>query len=334
MDLTNFTQILGNEEIKKQLSCMLVKRAVGHSFLFAGPDGIGKSLFAWALAARLIAEYGACEEQQHKIQTGQHPDIHIYRPEGKLGLHSIQALRQLSDEVHLPPYEAPWKVFIIHDADRMLSYSANALLKTFEEPPPRTLIILLSHSQATLIPTIVSRCRTLHFQPLSLSIIEAVLKERYALDELTCSRIARQSEGSLGKAERLASKEGDALRSYLLNFLAQGPLMSYRAMQEVVQVLSEQAESLKKQKEESIKEELCKIPLDQLSAQQQQAFEKEFEGFAALASVQEAQAIFKSILSWYRDVQLLLMGGNRGDLMNLTFMMKSNKLCSGAILNL
>ncbi len=84
-------------------------------------------------------------------------------------------MRQLSEEIYLPPYEANWKVFIIHDADRMLSYSANALLKTFEEPPPRTLIILLSRSQASLLPTIVSRCYTLHFQNLPSSLIQNFL---------------------------------------------------------------------------------------------------------------------------------------------------------------
>ena len=136
-----FSQIIGNEEIKKRLTRMLSKRAIGHALLFSGPDGIGKSLFAWAFAAQLMAEYDPEIDHARKIQSGQHPDIHIYRPEGKIGLHSIQSLRQLSQEVHLPPYEASWKVFIIHDADRMLSYSANTLLKTFEEPPPRTVII-------------------------------------------------------------------------------------------------------------------------------------------------------------------------------------------------
>lgn len=316
---TCFSQILGNEEIKKQLNYMLAKRSIGHALLFAGPEGIGKSLFAWALASRLMAEYDANPHHQHKIQVGQHPDVHIYRPEGKLGLHSIQSLRQLGEEVYLPPYEASWKVFILHDAERMLSYSANALLKTFEEPPPRTLIILLSRSQAALLPTIFSRCRTLHFQPLSLALIAEYLQQRYALDPQVCAKLAKQAQGSLGKALRLAEQGGESSRAYILQLLAKGPLGNYRLLQEAVNVLAERIETVKKQAEVSAKEELYKMPMDQLSAPQQHAIEKELEGLVSLALTQEAQAVFEYILSWYRDVELLLVGGQPQQLTNEDF---------------
>lgn len=307
--------------VKQQLSCMLSKEAIGHSLLFAGPEGIGKSLFAWALAARLIAAEGSrSEEHLDKIRLGQHPDIHIYRPEGKLGLHSIQALRQLCDEVHLPPFEANWKVFIIHDAERMLSYSANALLKTFEEPPSQTLIILLSRSQAVLLPTILSRCCTVHFRSLSVDQIETYLKEHYpSLDGAMITKIARQSRGSIGQAVRLAEQGGDATRMYLLKVLAHGPLGSYRALQEAVQTVSERIEVVRKKTEESAKEELCRVPNDQLTSQQQQGIEKELEGFVSLAMTHEAQAVFDHVLSWYRDLQLLLVGGDASQLVNLDF---------------
>lgn len=311
----SFSQILGNEEIKRQLTCMVSKQAIGHALLFAGPEGIGKSLFAWALAAHVMGH-----EHQHKIQSGQHPDIHIYRPEGKLGLHSIQALRQLSEEVYLPPYEANWKVFIIHDAERMLNYSANALLKTFEEPPERTLIILLSRSQAALLPTILSRCRTLHFHPLPSTTIKEFLQQRYpSLEETTLIKLARQAKGSLGQAVRLVEQGGGATRAYLLNLLARGPLGHYRLLQEAMQVVGEQVEAIKKQTEIAAQEELCKVPLDQLSAQQQQGLEKELEGLTALTLNQEVQALFEHILSWYRDLHLLLMGGQKSHLVNEDF---------------
>lgn len=316
---TCFSQILGNEEIKKQLDYMLTKRAIGHALLFAGPEGIGKSLFAWALAARLMREYDTNPSHQHKIQLGQHPDVHIYRPEGKLGLHSIQSLRQLGEEVYLPPYEASWKVFIIHDAERMLSYSANALLKTFEEPPPRTLIILLSRSQAALLPTIFSRCRTLHFQPLSSNLIEETLQQRYALDSQVCAKLANQAQGSLGKALRLAEQGGETTRTYLLQLLAQGPLGNYRLLQEAVNKLAERLETVKKQVEASAQEELYKMPMDQLSVPQQHAIEKELEGLVSLALTQEAQAVFEYVLSWYRDAELLLVGGKAQQLTNSDF---------------
>lgn len=316
-----FSEIIGNEEIKRQLSEMISKRAIGHALLFAGPEGIGKSLFAWALAARIMTEYGSEKEHARKIQVGQHPDIHIYRPEGKLGLHSIQALRQLSEEVYLPPYEASWKVFIIHDADRMLSYSANALLKTFEEPPPRTIIILLSRSQTSLLPTILSRCYTLHFRAIQDSLVQDFLKQRYALDDGACARIGRQAQGSIGRAMRLI-EQGDKTRTLLLNFLMQGPLTSLRALQEVTHILSEQVEIAKKKAEETAKEEFLKAYADQLTAQQQNALEKELEGLTAVALTQEAQLIFENILTWYRDLHLLLLGGQPNLLVNSDYQLE------------
>ena len=310
-----FSQIIGNEEVKKQLDCMVSKRAIGHALLFTGPDGIGKSLFAWALASRMMVEYDRGIDASHKMQAGHHPDVHVYHPEGKLGLHSIQSLRQLSEEVYLPPYEASWKVFIIHDAHRMLNYSANALLKTFEEPPPRTLIILLSHAKAALLPTILSRCCTLHFRAIDVDLIQKYLKENYKLDDATCFKIARQAQGSLGRARRLA-EQGDAVRNDLLNVLAQGKLGTYRDLQECVQRLSEQADAIKKHAEDKAKEELSQVYVDQMPSHQQQALEKELEGLAALVLAQEAQSLFETILSWYRDIHLFLQAGDPIHLMN------------------
>lgn len=318
MNPTSFSQIIGNEDVKDRLSRMIRKKAIGHAFLFAGPEGIGKSLFAWVFAACVMADDGNSHDHLHKIQMGRHPDVHIYRPEGKLGLHSIQSLRQLSEEVYLPSFEGGWKVFIIHDADRMLSYSANALLKTFEEPPPRTLIILLSRSQATLLPTILSRCCTLHFHSLPPSLIQEYLKERYSLEDMALTKIVNQAQGSLGRAIRLI-EQGDDSRTYLLNLFAHGSFHDYRALQGSVQFLSEKVEAAKKQREEVAKEELSQIYADQLSPHQQQALEKELEGLTAMALAQEARVLFEHILSWYRDMNVLLLGGSPTCLLNSDF---------------
>lgn len=315
MNPTCFSQIRGNEVVKKQLNQMVSKGAIGQALLFVGPEGIGKSLFAWALAACIMRENDPGKDHSRKIAMGQHPDVHLLRPEGKLGMHSIQALRQLSEEVHLPPYEASWKVFIIQDADRMLSYSANALLKTFEEPPPRTLIILLSRSKASLLPTILSRCCTLHFQVLSDALIQDFLKQNYQLECSISDKIARQAHGSLGRAIKLV-EQGDTIRQSILHLLSEGILADYRSFQQKIHAISEQVELAKKQAEEKAKEELYKVSNEYLSAQQQQALEKELEGFTMLALTQEAQAIFEVILSWYRDLQLILSGGSLSQLSN------------------
>jgi len=108
-------------------------------------------------------------------------------------------------------------------------------------------------------------------------------------------------------------------RTDLLNLLSQRPLGNYRILQEKVQVLSGQVDTAKKHVEEEAKEELYKAYGDRLSAQHQQALEKEVEGLIALALVQEAQSLFDHILSWYRDVHLLLLGGHPDHLANPDF---------------
>ncbi len=94
----------------------------------------------------------------YKIDSGNHPDLHFYAPEEKSGLHSILAIRSLLREIAFPPFEAPYKLFAIDQADKMLPSSSNALLKTLEEPPKDTIIVLLTEQIEALLPTIRSRC--------------------------------------------------------------------------------------------------------------------------------------------------------------------------------
>lgn len=136
---------------ERYISNMLESGKVGNALLFAGPAGSGKRDAAYKLSKKLADTL----------------DIHIYRPQGKGAMHSISSMRELANEAYLVPNQSKHKVFLIEDADRMLKYSANALLKTFEEPPLDTLIILISNKPHRLLPTILSRCRTVHFAPVA-----------------------------------------------------------------------------------------------------------------------------------------------------------------------
>lgn len=137
---------------KERLTKMLEREEIPHALLFAGPKGSGKSDAALAFAHSLVGS-----------QKKYHPDIHLYYPEGKTGMHAISSIRTLTHDVSLAPYESKWKMFIIHEAERMLPTSSNALLKTFEEPPTQTIFILISHHPERLLPTILSRCQTIEF---------------------------------------------------------------------------------------------------------------------------------------------------------------------------
>ncbi len=148
-------------------------RAARGTLLFSGPAGSGKNSSALALVKTVFNE----------SNLDNHPDLHQIHPESKSGLHSLAAIRQLISEVGFPPFKAPCKVFIIHHAERMLPSGSNALLKTLEEPHPDTLIILISEESDQLLPTILSRCRTIpFFAPLkqtSHPLLVTLLSERH-----------------------------------------------------------------------------------------------------------------------------------------------------------
>lgn len=272
-----FQSIPGNDAIKTYLKNMVQKNAIGNSLLFAGPQKAFKAEFALALAKLLMGE-----ENNQRIDQNTHPDLHIYRPEGKIGMHSIASMRQFCEEVNMPPFENKWKIFIIHDADRMLSYSANALLKTFEEPAYDSVIILLSSNPSALLPTVLSRCRTIRFQPVSLE--EQV--------------------------------EDNPLRKEVIEILIQGKLNTYTDLSKTASRLADSIAELQEQEIKVLKEESKQNSLEHLNATQKQAIEKELEGAATLHLHGYTKSLMELITSWYRDIHLIKLGGNFDRLVN------------------
>ena len=307
---TYFEHLVGNDHIKRYLTRMVEKNAIAHSLLFAGPDGIGKSLFAEAFAKQIICQNDTDGSHRHKIESGAHPDIRIYHPEGKIGMHSIDSMRQFSEEVYQAPFEAPWKVFIIHDADRMLTYSANALLKTFEEPAPQSLIILLSSLPESLLPTILSRCRFLRFHPIPEEAITSFLQEKQSKTSEEASAIAALANGSLGSAMRLLEQGGDILREKILKILVKGKMSTYTELMQAASDIGDHIEEGKQQIEGALRASMVKAYPDGLTSAQQHAIDKEIEGAMSMKASREAHAIFDLILAWYRDMHLLQVKGN------------------------
>ena len=307
MDLSH---ILGNERIKAYLNRMVEQERVGHSLLFAGPDGIGKSLFADALAEHLLLDGSKAASQRDKLRRRSHPDLHHYYPQGKVAMHSIDAMRQFSEEVVLPPNEAPCKIFVIHDADRMLTTSANALLKTFEEPSAHTVIVLLSSAPQLLLPTVLSRCRTLHFQPLSeQEVMEGLARIHPELSEQEAGQFGLQAGGSLGRALRLYQAGNDGYRSILLQLLRQATRMNYVEAAEIIQQLSDALTTLKQEIEEQHREGLTPRGAEELTAVQKAEIQKEIDGAATLRFRNEVEGVLMECYAWYRDMHVIHEGG-------------------------
>lgn len=192
-----FSTLIGNEPIKAYLSRALALNHLHHTLLFSGLDGVGKCLFAKELAQEILGDSSL------RVLNENHPDLHMFRPEGKSGTHLVESLRELIEEVHRPPFEAKKKVFIICEAERMLPAAANAILKTLEEPDLDCQIILLSSAPNEILPTILSRCVQLFFHPIPRDLIAKYLMEKHGQDLQRAHFLSQLAGGSMGHAVRL-----------------------------------------------------------------------------------------------------------------------------------
>ena len=152
----------------------LARGRLGHAYLFAGDQLAELAELARALAQTLnclhpVRSQGvatdACDRCANcrKIAQDLHPDVHWVRPESKLRVITVDQMRELMQEMQLKPSETGYKVAIIEAADRLNTQAANAFLKTLEEPPDKSVLILLSTEPQRLLPTILSRCLRLNF---------------------------------------------------------------------------------------------------------------------------------------------------------------------------
>jgi DNA polymerase-3 subunit delta' len=147
---------------------------VAHAYAFVGPPGSGRTSAALAFAAALLCEAGTgCDACRgcRLAQAAQHPDLHLIvptppddKPKGPRAIR-IGAVRALERQAALRPVMAPRKVFVIDDAERMTEATPQAFLKTLEEPPPRTIMILVLPRTRALPATVLSRCQIVPFQP-------------------------------------------------------------------------------------------------------------------------------------------------------------------------
>lgn len=309
-----FDNLIGNPLIKDYLGRMLKSGHFGNSLLFSGANGVGKGLFALEFAKGILCKDNPKLLSNFELEP--HPDIHIYHPEGKVGMHSISSMRQLIEEIYLPPYTSSKKIFIIHDAERMLPDSSNALLKTFEEPTLDSLIILISSSPSLLLPTIRSRCQVLFFHPIEEESIESYLCKVHQLKHEDAKKIAKLARGSIAKAISLLDPDERKLEKIVLEILAGKRGVGYPALVRSLKEFQANLES-KKKKWQQAAESINQDP--QASPAQRELAQKESEGFVSLNVLREAETIFESILGWYRDMHLIQVGGMRKYLIHHEF---------------
>jgi DNA polymerase-3 subunit delta' len=172
--------ILGHKRQLRVLEKIIERKRIPHALLFEGPEGIGKKKVAlWFLSALNCETEGGkgCKRCSSclKIERLTHPDLYLLGSQGDSI--KIEQVREAEKFLQYKPLEAKWKGLVVEDADKMTPEAANAFLKSLEEPPPWTVIILITQSSDTLPPTIRSRCQRLRFFPLSVKETEEILRK-------------------------------------------------------------------------------------------------------------------------------------------------------------
>lgn len=210
-----FSSLVGNERIKKLLRRAVTEGRIGQGLIMAGPRGIGKRQFALSLAQALNCERpdagDACGKcvQCGKIAAGEHLDVRTVlrefkdpniKKDNKSQFIKIDQMRDLAQEAQFRPFEGRHRVYIIDETEWLREEGANAILKTLEEPPPTTLLILITSKPYALLETIRSRCQMLSFAPLTSTELEAYLKANYKRPAEETRLIARLAQGSIGRA--------------------------------------------------------------------------------------------------------------------------------------
>ena len=221
----SFLDIYGHEKQIVILKQALAQHRVGHSYLFSGIDAAGKKTLALEFAKVVNCEkadeiHDSCGKCPAclKINRHNHPDIFFIEAEGQFI--RINAIRDIQEQMTFKPMEGRRRVFVIDNADKMNDQAANALLKTLEEPSPANILILVTAKPYTLPSTIISRCRHMRFNPLSIDTVAKFLIERMNMEKKKALLLAGLSGGSIGQALELNKDDVIAYRTETLKLLA------------------------------------------------------------------------------------------------------------------
>lgn len=295
---TPFSEIIGQERAIRFLKQVLASEKIPHAYLFVGIPGIGKTTTAMAFTRAINCQNptdwegcGLCRSCR-QIMGGNFPDIQVVNPDGQFI--KIEQIRNLNRAFGFKPVTGRYRVSLINRGEAMTDEAANSFLKTLEEPPEGNLLILNVSEPRDLLPTIVSRCQKIGFQPIPATLIARWLEEKKGIDEEKALVLARISGGSLGRAVEMWDSDFLEKRQNCLFQLMQLPNLSPDKTLDMALGFSGKV----KKKEPD-------------ASDQRQG------------GVSDVLNIWKS---WYRDLLLVKVQGPEGLLINIDFSQKLKKI--------
>jgi len=283
-------------EAKRLLRAALAE-GPAHAYLFYGPPGVGKRAAAITFAAQLIGEPG-------RVERGTHPDVYLLEPVGDQI--RIDDIRELRRDLHMRPFEAERRVYLLYAAETMNEDAADALLKDLEEPPPYAVIVLVADDLGPLPETILSRCQLVPFTRLSeRAVREEIAARAPGLDPAEASALARLAAGRLDRAARLldpqSAKRREALLEVARGVYADPEFEPGDAAQRILDGARERAAEAKTAAEQEL--ELLDLPTREAEQRVRRA--------ARGAERDELLAALEELASWYRDLVVVAVGAER-----------------------
>jgi DNA polymerase-3 subunit delta' len=245
-----FSEIIGQQKPLETLCAALANGRLHHAYLFLGPEGVGKRTIGFALAQAIHCNQmdndfcGHCANCL-RIQSGNHPDVRLVEPVAGKKEISIQQIRTIEKELSFRAFSGK-KIAIIDPATLMNLPAQNALLKTLEEPPPDSLLILVASNAGGLLPTVRSRCLRIAFGPLPRELIAGYLAAKQTMTHDDAQLVAAMSMGSLGAALELDRGELVEQRQQWVETMCSLTPGNY-------QIALDAAETLSGSREESLK---------------------------------------------------------------------------------
>lgn len=208
----SFKDVVGHKDILKYISSAVENNRVSHAYILNGERGSGKKMLANLFAMTLLCETGDNEpcgkcHSCKQAESGNYPDI-IRVTHEKPNSISVDDIRtQVNNTVDIKPYQGPYKVYIIPQADMMTPQAQNAILKTIEEPPSYAVFLLLTENAETLLPTINSRCVMLKLRNIKDTLIKKYLMENLEIPDYKADMCTAFAQGNMGRAIMLANSD-------------------------------------------------------------------------------------------------------------------------------